>query len=180
MTARDGTPAREGVFPGNGIGTVLPQVSSNLISGLIETVAAEPYRGKADLPLLATALHMGVDELFPAAETLQLLRLADLEGGDIKLTAPGLRFAESGVDDRKRLFAQHLAAYVPLAGHIRRVLDERPSHNAPARRFRDEIEDHMSPDYAAATLKAVTSWARYAEYFAYDEQADEFTLEDPT
>ncbi len=179
MTARAGTPAREGLFPGTGIGMVLPQVSSNLISGLIETVAAEPYRGQADLPPLATTLHMGVDELFPVGETLQLLRLADLEGGDIKLTAPGLRFAESDVDDRKRLFAQHLTAYVPLAAHIRRVLDERPSHSAPARRFRDEIEDHMSPDSAAATLKAVTSWARYAEHFAYDEQADEFTLEDP-
>ncbi len=179
MTARAGTPAREGLFPGTGIGMVLPQVSSNLISGLIETVAAEPYLGQADLPPLATALHMGVDELFPVAETLQLLRLADLEGGDIKLTTPGLRFAESDVDDRKRLFAQHLTAYVPLAAHIRRVLDERPSHSAPARRFRDEIEDHMSPESAAATLKAVTSWARYAEYFAYDEQADEFTLEDP-
>lgn len=179
MTARAGTPAREGLFPGTGIGMVLPQVSSNLISGLIETVAAEPYLGQADLPPLATALHMGVDELFPVAETLQLLRLADLEGGDIKLTTPGLRFAESDVDDRKRLFAQHLTAYVPLAAHIRRVLDERPSHSAPARRFRDEIEDHMSSESAAATLKAVTSWARYAEYFAYDEQADEFTLEDP-
>ncbi|MGO4838518.1 AAA-associated domain-containing protein, partial [Rhizobiaceae sp. 2RAB30] len=108
MTARAGTPAREGLFPGTGIGMVLPQVSSNLISGLIETVAAEPYRGQADLPPLATALHMGVDELFPVAETLQLLRLAELEGGDIRLTAPGLRFAESDVDDRKRLFAQHL------------------------------------------------------------------------
>ena len=36
----------------------------------------------------------------------------------------------------------------------------------------------MSEGHAAATLKAVTSWARYAEYFAYDEQADMFMLDD--
>ncbi|MFF0949665.1 AAA-associated domain-containing protein [Rhizobium leguminosarum] len=180
MTARTGAPAREGLFPGTGIAMALPRVSTNLMSGLIETVAAEPYRGEADLPPLAAHLHLGIDDLFPVAETLQLLRFADLEGGDIKLTAAGLRFSDSAVDERKRLFEQHLATYVPLAAHIRRVLDERPTHRAPARRFRDELEDHMSEDYAEMTLKAVTNWARYAEYFAYDEHADLFTLENPS
>ncbi len=180
MTVKTGAPTREGLFPGTGIAMALPRVSTNLMSGLIETVAAEPYRGQADLPPLAAHLHLGIDDLFPVAETLQLLRFADLEGGDIKLTAPGLRFSDSDVDERKKLFEQHLATYVPLAAHIRRVLDERPTHRAPARRFRDELEDYMSEDYADTTLKAVTNWARYAEYFAYDENADLFTLENPS
>ena len=180
MTVKTGAPTREGLFPGTGIAMALPRVSTNLMSGLIETVAAEPYRGQADLPPLATHLHLGIDDLFPVAETLQLLRFADLEGGDIKLTAPGLRFSDSDVDERKKLFEQHLVTYVPLAAHIRRVLDERPTHRAPARRFRDELEDYMSEDYADTTLKAVTNWARYAEYFAYDENADLFTLENPS
>ncbi len=180
MTARAATPVRDGLFPGTGIGMALPRVSTNLMSGLIETVAGEPNRGRADLPPLAADLHLEIDDLFPVAETLQLMRFADLEGGDIKLTAPGMRFAESDVDERKRLFAQHLATYVPLAAHVRRVLDERPSHQAPARRFRDELEDYMSEEHADRTLKAVTNWARYAEYFAYDEQADLFTLENPS
>ena len=34
--------------------------------------------------------------------------------------------------------------YVPIIGLIRRVLDERPSHTAPAARFRNELEDYMS------------------------------------
>ncbi|MBB3423560.1 NitT/TauT family transport system ATP-binding protein [Rhizobium sp. BK312] len=180
MTVKTGALTREGLFPGTGIAMALPRVSTNLMSGLIETVAAEPYRGQADLPPLAAHLHLDIDDLFPVAETLQLLRFADLEGGDIKLTAPGLRFFDSDVDERKKLFEQHLATYVPLAAHIRRVLDERPTHRAPARRFRDELEDHMSEDYADTTIKAVTNWARYAEYFAYDENADLFTLENPS
>ncbi|NLR96644.1 nitrate/sulfonate/bicarbonate ABC transporter ATP-binding protein [Rhizobium sp. P38BS-XIX] len=180
MTVRAGAPTREGMFPGTGIAMALPRVSTNLMSGLIEAVAGEPYRGQADLPPLAAHLHLDVDDLFPIAETLQLMRFADLEGGDIKLTAPGLRFFDSDVDERKRLFEQHLASYVPLAAHIRRVLDERPTHRAPARRFRDELEDYMSEDYADTTIKAVTNWARYAEYFAYDESADLFTLENPS
>ena len=63
---------------------------------------------------------MEVDELFPVAETLQMLRFAEMEGGDIHLTEAGKRFALSEIDERKRLFAQQLVAYVPLAAHIRR------------------------------------------------------------
>jgi NitT/TauT family transport system ATP-binding protein len=69
---------------------------------------------------------------------------------------------------------------VPLAAHIRRILDDRPTHKAPARRFRDELEDFMSESYASQTLKAVTQWGRYAELYAYDEVADTFSLDNPT
>lgn len=179
MTAKATAPVKDGMFPGAGIAMALADVSTNLMSGLIETVAAEPYRGKADLPPLAADLRLDINELFPVAESLQLLRFAELEGGDIKLTNAGLRFSDGDVDERKRLFKQQLALSVPLAAHIRRILDERPSHRAPAGRFRDELEDHMSEDYADRTLKAVTNWARYAEYFAYEDTADVFTLENP-
>jgi NitT/TauT family transport system ATP-binding protein len=37
----------------------------------------------------------------------------------------------------------------------------------------------MSEEYAADTVKAVTSLARYAEYFEFDEATDSFTLENP-
>jgi NitT/TauT family transport system ATP-binding protein len=86
---------------------------------------------------------------------------------------------ESDVDARKRLFAEHLLARVPIAALIRRVLDERPSHRAPYQRFSEELEDFMSEEFATETLAAVISWGRYAELFAYDEQAQAFSLEDP-
>ncbi len=172
-------PARIERFAGAGISTILPRVSSNLLSGLIEAVAKPPYNGQADLPVIAAALNMEIDDLFPVAETLQILRFAEVEGGDIKLTAEGKRFAEAGTDERKRLFAHHLLAYVALAAHIRRVLDERPSHRAPWSRFCDELEDHMSPEAAEQTLRAAISWGRYAEVYAYDDHSQTFSLENP-
>jgi ATP-dependent DNA ligase len=50
-----------------------------------------------------------------------------------------------------------------VMGLIRRVLDERRSHSAPAARFRNELEDYMSEDYADETLKTIVSWGRYGE-----------------
>ncbi|HZP99432.1 MAG TPA: nitrate/sulfonate/bicarbonate ABC transporter ATP-binding protein [Reyranella sp.] len=181
MTARPATgKTGQGHFPGTGISMVLPRVSPNLLAGLAEAVAAEPYRGRADLPALAGPLQMEIDDLFPVAETLQFLRFAEVAEGDIKLTDAGLRFVNLDSDGRKRLFAQHVMAYVPLAGHIKRVLDDRESHTAPASRFRDELEDHMTDNLAEQTLRSVTSWARYGEIFAYDEASGIFSLENPS
>jgi NitT/TauT family transport system ATP-binding protein len=169
-----------GGFPGTGVGMALPHVSTNLLSGLLETLAGPSYLGKADLPHIAEALQMETDELFPIAETLQLFRFADLADGDIKLTEAGRRFVELDIDGRKRLFAEHLLSYVPIVALIKRVLDERPVHRAPAARFREELEDFMSPEFAQHTLRAAVSWGRYAELFAYDDQSEQFSLENPS
>jgi NitT/TauT family transport system ATP-binding protein len=179
MTAR--TPgkgdARSGQgFPGIGVGMSLPPVSTNELAGLMETLSGSPD-GRDDLPALAEELNFEVDDLFPIAETLQLLRFAEVAQGDIQLTAAGRRFADGNLEERKRLFAEHLIAYVPLAALIKRVLDERPNHRARAARFSEELEDFMSEDYAEDTLKAVVAWCRFAELFVYDEADQTFSLE---
>lgn len=182
MTATTGTEAhrtRLERFPGTGIATVLPRLSTNVLTGLMEAVAAPPYHGHADLPVIASALNMEIDDLFPVAETLQMMRFAEVVAGDIRLTTAGLDFARQEMAGRKRLFAEHLLTYVPLAAHVRRVLDERPSHRAPKSRFRDELEDHMRDELAEQTLRAAISWGRYAEAYAYSDQDEMFSLEDP-
>jgi NitT/TauT family transport system ATP-binding protein len=180
MTERStGKPGREGIFPGTGIAIMLPRVSPNVLAGLMEAIAADPYRGRADLPALAASLQMEIDDLFPAADLLYLLRFAEVADGDISLADEGKRFVLAGFDERKGLFAKHVLTYIPLAAHIKHVLDERPSHRAHASRFRDELEDHMSEEDAEQTLRAVISFARYGEAFAYDESSDALSLENP-
>jgi NitT/TauT family transport system ATP-binding protein len=183
MTARPTGAAaagRQERFPGLGIGSVLPEVSSNSQAGLMEAVAAAPFNGTADLPEIASDLQMEIDELFPVAETLQMMRFAELEGGDLKLTEDGKAFAQADQDERKRIFMRHLLAYVPLAAHIRRVLDERASHVARKSRFIDELEDFMSEEAAEQTLRTIVSWGRFAEAYAYDDERATFSLENPT
>ena len=178
MTTRTTGPggAREGLFPGTGLGMVLPSVSTNLMAGLIEALAAAPYNGRADLPPLAAALQLEAGELLPIGEVLQLLRFVDLAEGDIALTDAGRKFTDAGVDERKELFALHLIAYVPLAAHIRRVLEGRPDHRARLSRFLEELEDYMGTDQAESTLRAVVAWARYAEAFTYIAEEKMFEL----
>ena len=157
----------------------LPRVSTNTIAGMIEEVSAAPYSGQAAMPELADTLQMEIDDLFPVAETLQLMRFAEIGDGKIRLTTAGSRFADMETDARKKLFGDHLMAYVPLAARIKAVLDERPSHSARSSRFLEELEDHMSDEYADRTLKSVVNWGRYGELFAYDEASDTLSLENP-
>ncbi|PXW14941.1 ABC transporter ATP-binding protein [Paraburkholderia caballeronis] len=160
------------------VGSRLPDVSTNLMAGLIETVAAAPYHGRADMPEIARSLHLQVDDLFPIAEMLQLLGFADVREGDVLLTPPARVFAELDTQARKTMFAEHLLRHVPLAARIRKVLNERPGHRAPRVRFEQELEDFLSDVIAEQTLDTVIDWGRYGEIFSYNDQTGIFSLAD--
>ena len=174
------TTRHSGEAPKKGLdlGSNLPQVSTNLIAGLIETQAAEPYFGKADMPEIARSLQLEIDELFPVAEMLQHLGFAEVQAGDIMLTVAGRIFAEGSTQERKVLFAELLLQSVPLAAHIRQILNERPGHHAPRVRFEQELEDFLTDAAAEETLDSVINWGRYAEIFSYNDQTEFFSLED--
>jgi NitT/TauT family transport system ATP-binding protein len=177
MTRRK-APVAATAAPVTGFATPLHPISTNIMAGLLETLEGKPYDGRADLPALAAALQYEADELLPLGETLTMLGFALLEEGDLKITAAGREFVDAETDDRKEIFGKTLLAHVPLAAEIRKVLDERWNHRASAVRFRDELEDHMSPEYADETLRTVISWGRYAELYEYDEEAQQFSLEE--
>ncbi|QXI26691.1 ABC transporter ATP-binding protein [Pseudomonas vanderleydeniana] len=160
------------------LGSRLPEVPTNLMAGLVEALAAEPYHGRAGLPNVAERLLLEVDDLFPVAEMLEHLGFVELRGADISLTEAGKLFAEYGTQERKVMFADHLLRQVPLAARIRQVLQERRGHWAPRVRFEQELEDSLSEDFVEQTLESVISWGRYAEIFSYNDATETFSLED--
>src|SRR6185369_2949049 len=164
LTTVPGRDGRRGARPEPiGIGYRLPDASVQQLSGLIDSLTEAPYHGRADLPLLADEENLVMDELFPLIETLQLLGFAHVSGGDIELTPLGRAYADADMLARKQIFAEALLKHVPLAAHIRRVLDERPGHRAPAARFLRELEDHLSEEEAERVLDTVINWGRHAE-----------------
>ena len=160
-----------------GLAQTLPQVSTNRIGGFVETLASPAYAGHAELADIARLLALEINDLFPIAEALHILEFGELKDGAIKLTAAGRVFAQSGTDERKRLFREHLIRFVPLAAHIRHVLDERDEHRAPRARFEFELQDHLHQGDAEKTLRAAIDWGRYAELFSYDDQTRMFGLD---
>ena len=64
MTARRAEKLAQGALghiPGSGFGLILPRISVNLLSGLLEALAAPPFNGRADLPDIASDLQLEED-----------------------------------------------------------------------------------------------------------------------
>jgi NitT/TauT family transport system ATP-binding protein len=178
LTTEPGRDGRRGARPEPiGIGYRLPDASVQQLSGLIDALTEAPYRGRADLPQLADEEKLVMDELFPLIETLQLLGFAHVSSGDIELTALGRSYAAADMLARKQLFAEAVLKHIPLAAHIRRVLDERPGHRAPAARFLRELEDHLSEAEAQRVLDTLINWGRHAEILSYDSDTEVLSLE---
>ena len=145
-----------------GIDYRLPDVNIEEITGLLETLDATEHRGRMDLPEVADYLSLNIDDLFPVTEVLEILRFANVSKGDIEITLSGRAFVNADILERKKIFATHLLKYVPLAQHIRKVLDERPGHRAAKERFLNELEDFLSEQEARRVLKIIIDWGRYA------------------
>ena len=158
----------------------LPRVSPNQLAGLMEELMAAPYNGRADIPDLDQSLGLGTEETLHLVEALRILKLADVAEGDISLTAPARQFVDADTQVRKQIFAEQLIQNVPLAAYIYQVLRGRPGNTAPRIRFLTQLEDLMTEDFAIEALAAVTSWGRYAELFAYDDNTETYSLENPS
>jgi NitT/TauT family transport system ATP-binding protein len=161
------------------LGYRLPDAPVQQLAGLIETLMESRFDGNADLPALAEYQSLDVDDLFPLIEALHLLGFANVDHGDIALTPVGRVYGEANLLKRKQILAEQLKSHIPLAAHMRKVLEERPNHRAPAARFLAELEDHLEEDDAANVLDTVINWGRHAELFAYDYDTETVTLEDP-
>ena len=171
--------SREAAAAAIGLGLALPLVSTNSLAGMLEEIAAPPYNGRADLPHLANSLQLEIDDLFPLAETLQLLRLAELEEGDIKLTPLGQRFVDMDVDQRKKVFGEEVLAHIPLASHIKKSWT---NARAIARRPPDSAKSSRTTcprTMPSETLRAIINLGRFGELFAYDENSQTFSYENP-
>ncbi|QTS84179.1 ABC transporter ATP-binding protein [Coxiella endosymbiont of Amblyomma nuttalli] len=160
------------------VGYRLPQVPISEMIGFIETLSSYKQK-KVDLPELTEELHYEVDELFPIIEALEILHFAHVSGGDIELTSKGRQLAKANILERKKIFAQHLIDYVPLASQIRLELNENPNHEISEKHFLDNLKNYLSAQAADEVLTTVIDWGRYAEIFAYDYNSGILSLENP-
>lgn len=163
-----------------GIGYRLPDVKIAEFIGLLETIDDEGKQGRMDLPELAESTQLAVDELFPLTEALEILRFATVLEGDIQMTLAGKRFSELDMLAQKTVFARHLIRYVPLARHIRQVLDADEEHTTDETVFLKELSHFLSEEEAERVLRVAIDWGRYAELFAYDYNTGMLSLENPT
>jgi NitT/TauT family transport system ATP-binding protein len=161
------------------LGYRLPDAEISELTGLVDALAQQKTGVPMDLPLLAEMLHLEADSLFPLIEAVEILGFATVHKGDIMLTQTGKQFAQKDILARKKLFATQLEKRVPLAKHIKVILDHQPSHRESETFFLRELEEHLTESEAERVLTVIIDWGRYAEIFAYDYDTGMLSLENP-
>jgi NitT/TauT family transport system ATP-binding protein len=161
------------------LGYRLPEATPHKLTGMLETLAVEPFDGHADIPHLAETLEMPDETLLQMLEAARLLNFLKVESGDVTLLQQGQNFAAGDLDQRKAIFSEHLLKHITLASHICKVLRERPGHRAPKGRFLQELEDYLSDEEADRVLDQVINWGRFAEIFEYDDNSGVLSLPEP-
>jgi NitT/TauT family transport system ATP-binding protein len=157
----------------------LPDVSVAELSGLLETMVGHETNDKINLSELAEDLHLDIDNVFPLTDALIILKFIKVEHSEFIFLAAGKQFAAAGILERKHLFARHLLKYVPLAHHIREVLDSEPHHRISENVLLEELQVSLNEEEAERLLKVIIDWGRYAEIFAYDYDSGILSLENP-
>jgi len=161
------------------VGYKMPDASVAELTGLLEILNEPEREGKIDLPDVADTLMLGIDDLFPLTELLDILHFAKVSKGDIAITDEGKKFVDADILERKKIFSYHLTKYVPLARFIYERLIHHPRHRALEEQFLSLLEDYMSEKDAERILHTIIEYGRYAELFAYDYNSGVLSLENP-
>jgi NitT/TauT family transport system ATP-binding protein len=154
----------------------LPETDVAHIEGVLDLLAAPPFNGRADLPELTEEAKLPDEELFPTYEALGLLGLAQVEKGDITLTALGHGYAQAAHMRRKEIFGQQLLTHVPLAAHIRDSLEHEPNGSLSEKHFLNTLEEFLKQKEAERVLEVVIEWGRYGEVYEYDYHTGQLKL----
>ena len=176
MTQRPAQEAAAGASAVAHLGYRLPETDISHIEAVLELLADPPFDGHADLPHLAEESELADEELFPTYEALGLMGLAQVDKGDIHLTALGRHYVDADQARRQEIFGQQLLTHVPLSAHIRRNLESESSGTLSEKRFLELLEEFMDAAEAKRVLEVAIEWGRYGEVYGYDYHTGRLTL----
>jgi NitT/TauT family transport system ATP-binding protein len=154
----------------------LPDVGIDDLTGFVQYLATTGGRGSVHD--LSRDLQMRADDLLALVEATDLLGLVDLQNRQVILTDVGRRFSDADLDEEKAMFRQIALEQISLLRYIVRELETSPTHTLEAERVIDDLEHSFSSEEARRQFETVVDWGRYAELFAYDDNAGELTLDE--
>ncbi|MFG6485530.1 nitrate/sulfonate/bicarbonate ABC transporter ATP-binding protein [Roseateles sp. BYS78W] len=146
----------------------LPEADVGRMESLLELLADDQFKGRADLPQLVEESELTDEEVLPLADALNRLGLAQLSGGDLLMTPLGHKYVDGSHEFRRQVFGQQLLEHVPLAAFIRHSLEQETDGELKEEPFLKLLMDSMDTAEAERVLRVAIEWARYGEVFEYD------------
>jgi NitT/TauT family transport system ATP-binding protein len=159
---------------GQGLEVPLPAASTGSLGGLVELLAA--HGGTEGLAEIADELRYEIDDLLPVVDAAELLKLARPQGGELRITEQGRRYAAADLLRAKEQFATLAVEAAPLVRHIVRDLRHSESGALRADDVLDELKALYGDDEAEQQLDTAIDWGRYGELFEFDADSGRLLL----
>ena len=143
----------------------IPRVQVGNMIGLLEIL--QDFKGKVDLAKVADELRLELDDILPAVDAARLLRLIQVDKGDLILTDDGKLLLSKNAGGRKRMLNKTLAN----SGEFKAIIEFiRTEHGGEATKeeMLDFLKENMPDVDAEQTFRWIVEWGRYALHLRYD------------
>ncbi|MDP8012343.1 MAG: AAA-associated domain-containing protein [Thermoplasmata archaeon] len=149
---------------------IINNPSVSMIVGLVERVS--DLKNPEDVAQIDDDLGMEKSEFFNIiddAETLDLVKIVD---GNIQLTDFGIKFANSGIQERKKLLAEKIKNIEPFKTAIE-ILEHKPNKKMNKEKFLEEMKKYFYSIDQDKLFKVIVNWGRYTKLIGYSIDNDE-------
>lgn len=153
----------------------IPEVEIGKVLGLVELLKSKG--GHADIYRLAHELNMEFGDTLAVIRGAELLKLVHTPGGDVVLEALGDKVTKSSINQRKKIVKTQLEL-IPAFQKISQFLREKEGHEASRAEVLELTAELIPNENAEQTFALIVNWGRYAELFGYNDDAENFYLDD--
>ncbi len=152
----------------------LPRTGISAVIGLLELI--DDAKGREDIFKLAQSLQFDLEDILPIIDATELLGLAEVVDGDIKLTPTGKKLIEADVNGRKLIIKEQLKKLKPFQEVIA-ILKAKEDRHMDREFFRELFEVHLPEEDAENLVHTIIEWGRYAELIGYNLDTEEVYLD---
>lgn len=153
----------------------LPPASLGAVCDLITTM---PRDGEIALADLADELVLELDDLLPILDAGELLRLMEVEGSALRLTADGLQLQQANEEEQQRLLRTALLTHVPLIHQLQEALEQSLKGEVDEETVLEALDDSFTGPEAEAILATLVDWTRSCGLLRYSRERKRFRLAD--
>ncbi|MDE2590642.1 MAG: AAA-associated domain-containing protein [Patescibacteria group bacterium] len=151
----------------------IPRAQVSTVMGLLEIL--HDFQGKVDLAKVADELRLELDDILPAVNAAKLLKLIQVNSGDLIITNEGTALLSKSISGRKK----ELNNMVSNLGEIKGILGfirKEHGNEVTKEELLSFIKQEMPDVDAEQTFSWIVDWGRYALLLRYDSNSQKIKL----
>ncbi len=151
----------------------IPRAQVGTVMGLLEIL--HDFQGKVDLAKVADELRLELDDILPAVDAAKLLKLIQVNSGDLILTSEGTALLSKNISGRKKELNNMVSNLGEIKGIINFIRKEH-GNEVTKEDLLHFIRQEMPDVDAEQTFSWIVDWGRYSLLLRYDSNSQKIKL----